>query len=285
MKSDAKEPAPWQVVKREELMETEQEMRQTQNELERTLAKWEEILGKKEILGKTQGELESIFAKWDTEQMAAIRSTVLRYNQVGVLIKILFVNREFLTGVIDYYDSGEPIILATLARCTFELFLATRDAFSSSDRFREFVGRTIASVIRFDEKVLDWVTNQDNSAMVQLLQSELVRLELRKRIYTTMLGPIPTDLRRDLNFRDLAAQFGMRQYYDFDYGILSSFVHPSLFYVAVAPQMTSLLSEEQRPSTVQRDGVKAWSLDIALDFSRKLLKFIESIRSTLTPHD
>ncbi|MGD0689049.1 MAG: DUF5677 domain-containing protein [Candidatus Bathyarchaeia archaeon] len=277
MKSDAKEPPLWQAfVTKEDLMETERQISQIQKELEKFLAKWEP----KQIVGKTQEELEGIFAKWRSEQVAEIRSKVFRYNQVAVLIKILFVNREFLTGIIDHYDSGEPVILATLARCTFELFLATRDAFSSPEKFREFVGRSEASVIRFNEKVLDEVTIQGNSNLVKFMQSELVRLEHRKTIWATMFGPTPTITRPDLNFRDLATQFGMGEYYDFDYGILSLFVHPSLFYVAVAPRMSSLLSGEERPSTFQRDAVKAWSLSIALDFSRKLLKFTESIRST-----
>jgi hypothetical protein len=58
------------------------------------------------------------------------------------------------------------------------------------------------------------------------------------------------------------------------------FVHPSLFYVAVALQMTAILSEQEKPFTFHRDVVRAWSLDIAVDFSQRLLKFIESIRPT-----
>jgi len=277
MESDTNEPPLWQAfVTKEELIEIEREMGQTQKELERIIAKGEP----KQVAGKTQKELESISAKWGPEQVVETQSEVLRYNQVGTLIKILFVNREFLTGLIDHYDSGEPVILATLARCTFELFLATRDAFSSPERFREFFGRVLGSVIRFNEKVLDQATIQGNSEMVLSLQSELVRLEQRKKIYSTLLGPIPSTTRPDLNFKDIATRFGMGEYYDFDYGILSLFVHPSLFYVAVAPQMETLLSEQEKPSTWQRDVVKAGLLDIALDYSQRLLKFTESICST-----
>lgn len=257
-------------------MRIELELGQAQKQLESILPKWEP----KQIVGKTQEEVESIFATWDPQQVAKTQFEVLTYNQVAVLIKILFVSREFMTGVIDHYDSGEPLIIATLARCTFELFLATRYAYSSQEKFREFFGRTLATIIKFNEKVLDAFTTHENRHMEQLLQLELVRLEQRKKSYSMMFGPIPSTPRPDLNFKDLATEFGLGEFYDFDYGILSLFVHPSLFYVAVAPEMTAILSEQEKPSTFHRDVVRAWSLDIAVDFSQRLLKFIESIRPT-----
>ena len=231
-------------------------------------------------MGKTQEEVESIFATWDPQQVAKTQFEALTYNQVGLLIKILFVSREFMTGVIDHYDSGEPLIIATLARCTFELFLATRYAYSSQEKFREFFGRTLATIIKFNEKVLDAFTTHENRQMEQSLQWELVRLEQRKKLYSMMFGPIPSTPRPDLNFKDLATEFGLREFYDFDYGILSLFVHPSLFYLAVGPEMTAILSEQEKPWTFHRDVIRAWSLDIAVDFSQRLLKFIESIRPT-----
>lgn len=277
MGSDEKEPPNWRaLVTKEQLMQIELELGQAQKQLESILPKWEP----KQIVGKTQEEIESIFANWDPQQVARIQFEVLTYNQVAVLIKILFVSREFMTGVIDHYDSGEPLIMATLARCTFELFLATRYAYSSQEKFREFIGRTLATTVKFNEKVLDAFATDENRHMEQLLQWELVRLEQRKKLYSMMFGPIPSTPRPDLNFRDLATQFGLGEFYDFDYGILSLFVHPSLFYVAVAPEMTAILSEQEKPSTFHRNAVRAWSLDIAVDFSQRLLKFIEFIRPT-----
>jgi hypothetical protein len=277
MGSDEEEPPDWRaLVTKEQLMRIELELGQAQKQLESILPKWEP----KQIVGKTQEEVESIFATWDPQQVAKTQFEVLTYNQVAVLIKILFVSREFMTGVIDHYDSGEPLIIATLARCTFELFLATRYAYSSQEKFREFFGRTLATIIKFNEKVLDAFTTHENRHMEQLLQLELVRLEQRKKSYSMMFGPIPSTPRPDLNFKDLATEFGLGEFYDFDYGILSLFVHPSLFYVAVAPEMTAILSEQEKPSTFHRDVVRAWSLDIAVDFSQRLLKFIESIRPT-----
>jgi len=257
-------------------MQIELELGQAQKQLEGILPKWEP----KQIVGKTQEELESIFANWDPQQVAKTQFEVLTYNQVGLLIKILFVSREFIAGVIDHYDSGEPLIIATLARCTFELFLATKYAYSSQEKFREFFGRTLATIVKFNEKVLDAFTIHEMRDMQQSLQWELVRLEQRKKLYSMMFGPISSMSRPDLNFKDLATQFGLGEFYDFDYGILSLFVHPSLFYVAVAPQMTAILSEQEKPFTFHRDVVRAWSLDIAVDFSQRLLKFIESIRPT-----
>lgn len=257
-------------------MQIERELGQAQKQLESILPKWEP----KQIVGKTKEELESIFANWDSQHVVRNQLQDLTYNQVGLLVKILFVSREFMTGMIDHYDSGEPLIIATLARCTFELFLATRYAYSSQEKFREFIGRVLATTIKFNEKVLDAFTTHENWQMAQSLQLELVRLEQRKKLYPMMFGPIPSTSRPDLNFKELATEFGLGEFYDFDYGILSLFVHPSLFYVAAAPEMTAILSEQEKPSTFHRDVIRAWSLDIAVDFSRRLLKFIESISPT-----
>jgi hypothetical protein len=277
MGSEEEELPDWRaLVTKEQLMQIELELGQAQKQLESILPKWEP----KQIVGKTQEEVESIFATWDPQQVAKTQFEDLTYNQVAVLIKILFVSRELMTGMIDHYDSGEPLIIATLARCTFELFLATRYAYSSQEKFREFIGRVLATTIKFNEKVLGAFTAHEDWHMVQSLQLELVRLEQRKKLYPMMFGPIPSTPRPDLNFKDLATEFGLGEFYDFDYGILSLFLHPSLFYVAVAPEMTAILSEQNKPFTFHRDVVRVWSLEIAVDFSRRLLKFIESISPT-----
>jgi hypothetical protein len=257
MSSDEGDRLNWRaLITKQQLTQIELKLRQAQKELESILPKWEP----KELVGKSQAEVEGIFANWGPQQVARKQFELLMANQVGLLIKVLFVSREFMTGMIDHYDSGEPLIIATLARSMFELYLATRYAYSSQEKFREFMGRTLATVIRFNEKVLDAFTTWGNGQMdqsIEGLQMELARLEQRKKLYPMMFGPIPSTPHPDLNFKDLAGQFGLDQFYDFDYGILSLFVHPSLFYLAVGPQMTAILAEQEKPYTFHRDVVRA----------------------------
>lgn len=216
---------------------------------------------------KEQKRLEEILVKLHAREEFSERTERLLF-----MIQVLYANREFVRALVRNYNAPEPIVSTTLARCIFELHMATRDALSSSEKFWEFTSKVIASYRIFLERLWD-VAMLGGRFAAAPFENELVKMELLRKKYS-----IPDVRKPIINFKELADKFGMTRNYEFDYALLSQFIHPSLLYLAVVPKTfkmrTAGRGSGKKWSTPQREFVKTLCLIVANDFSARTLKLV-----------
>ncbi len=228
---------------------------------------------------KLENDLNSQFREMFTEKNRSIENI----NKLGFLSKTLHVNGQLLQAFANVYDCEEPLVFTSLARGIFELHLTTIEAMSTTPKFLEFVGRIFDASESYIQRFCDEAYFRNDTSAIQELQNELVRISRLRKKYDRVLGPISQPKhksRYEPNYKELAVRHGMESNYEFYYRILSSFIHPSLLYVATTPPIPNPTLSNKNAELVnfnyqgKRAIAKSMAVQVAFEASQSTEKFI-----------
>lgn len=244
----------------------------------------------KDDLEKTQTEIRGKLYEIITTSQVHETKINIRLNLIRLIDQITDVNIRFLESYLDIYALEEPVLFATLSRGIFELHLILLEATSSEEKFVKIQFKMGNSYKSFIEKALDLALKSRNNDTIKVFKGELKRVESRTQMFSEIWR---VDLRtlkaysKYFNFEEVARKNGLLEDYKFDYGLLSSFLHPSDLYILTSPPIPRTMDEMKQKLAEwnvrnRRTVVKNECTRVALAYSqknnRKALELISQFR-------
>jgi hypothetical protein len=228
-------------------------------------------------LEKTQAEIRTRLYEIITTSQVRSAKINIRLNLVRLIDQITDVNIRFLKSYVDIYASEEPVLFAALSRGIFELHLILLEATSSEERFIKIQFKMGNSYQSFIEKALDLALKSKNNESIMVFKRELKRVESRTQMFSEIWKIDLKTLKaysRHFNFEEVARKNGLLEDYKFDYGLISSFLHPSDLYILTSPPIPGTMDTAQEKLAEwnvrnRRTVVKNECTRVALAYSQK----------------
>jgi hypothetical protein len=231
----------------------------------------------KDNLETTQAEVRRKFKDMMATSQVLEAKINIRLNLIRLIDQITDVNIRFLKSYMDIYALEEPALFTTLSRGIFELHLILLEATSSEEKFIKTQFKIGSSYKSFIEKSLDLALKSKNPDIVDVFIKELERIKDRTQMFSEIWK---IDLRtlkaysKHFNFEEIAKKNGLLEDYRFDYGLLSSFLHPSDLYILTSPPIPGTMNEEKQKLAEwnvrnRRELVKNECTRVALIYSQR----------------
>lgn len=200
-----------------------------------------------------------------------------KLNLLRLMDQIVEVNIRFLSSYVDIYDLEELALFTTLSRGIFELHLILLEATRSEEEFVKIQFKVSDSYRLFIEKFLGLAIKSNNADAVEIFRRELKRIGKRRQEFSKRWE---IDLRtlkaysKYFDFEEIAEKYGLSADYKFDYGLLSSFLHPTDLYILTCPALPGTMEPrklELARWNVRNRGkmIKNECTRVALDYSNK----------------
>jgi hypothetical protein len=203
-----------------------------------------------------------------------------KLNLLSLMDKIVDINIRFLRSYVDVYELEELALFTTLSRGIFELHLILLEVTCSERNLVRIQFKVNNSYRSFIEKFLGLALKNKDADSAQIYKRELRRVgklmqELSKR-WNVDLRTL-RKYSRYFDFEEIAKNHGLLEDYRFDYGILSSFLHPTDLYILTSPPLPGTM-EPRKLQLAQwnvrnrRTIVKKECTLVALEYSKKTEK-------------
>lgn len=236
-------------------------------------------------LSNTQKEIDDLMNRYFENLDSANPMFVKRINLLAFISKILEVNSHFLKTFVNTYKLTEPVVSTVLARGIFELHLVLLEAISGDEGFLRVIIKSGDAYESFTEMLLQIMEQKGDAAAIRALYGELERFALWEKKFEKLLKTdFKSKVKRTpyLSFKGLADKHGLSGAYDFEYRLLSSFVHPSLLYLITTKSKDKTVSKEKRQLAKlnierRKQLVKFVATYVALDLSSRTISKVKKI--------
>lgn len=210
---------------------------------------------------------------------------VKRLNLLDILSKLLEINSRFLKTFVDTYGIDEPVLSTALARGIFELHLILLEATSSDEGFVRILeggGDAYESYIQMFRQI---AKEKRDALAIKIFDRELERIHLHRKRFEELLKVNLKDgakLKLYVRFKELANKHGLSDVYDFEYKLLSFFIHPTFLYITTTITRDKTISNQKRRLNVlnvehRKRMVKSMATNIAFGISSRTITHIEKI--------
>jgi hypothetical protein len=241
-------------------------------------------------LEKTDSELRSKLYNMIATGQAYDPEVNKTLNKLRFMDQVLDVNTRFLTAFENIFALDEPALFTTISRGIFELHLILLEAMSSDEKFVKIQFKIADSYRLFIERGLSLALKSENSEGIKTFRRELERIgQLNKERYrmwkvdTNMIGSYS----KHFDFRAIAEKNKLIEDYRLDYGMLSSFLHPTdLYILSCLPIPRTLEPDKQKKAEWnvrnRKTVVKNECIRIAVAFSERNNENVLEVMRKLT---
>lgn len=210
---------------------------------------------------------------------------VKRINVLSFLSKVVEINSHFLKIFVDTYNIDEPVLSTALARGIFELHLILLEATSSDEGFVRVLtgsGDAYESYIQMFRQI---AKEKGDVIAVNTINRELERISLHKERFEALLKANlkgKGKLKPYVRFDKLASKHGLSEVYDFEYRLLSFFLHPTFLYLLTTRPKDKKVSKQMRDLALlnvkqRKLLVKSVATRVASAVSSRTIAHIERI--------
>jgi hypothetical protein len=172
-----------------------------------------------------------------------------KINLLRLMDQVLYINIRFLKTFGDVFALDEPALFATISRGIFELHLILLEATSSDEKFVKIQFKIGNSYRLFVEKALGLALRSKNIEGIKTFRKELKRIgqltRERSKLWKVDLKTLET-YSKFFDFEEIAKRNRLLEDYRFDYGLLSSYLHPTDLYILTTPPIPGTMDPEKQ---------------------------------------